>query len=157
MYHNYTSLREIIHKEIENQKSVLNKFPEHISRPITQSCSKYLAQFTTHHLPFKSDKDLVGPNQHRQSVSSNSNQSANFNNLTNTPIPSNINSNNPANLHNSTYQNSPISINSIPNTAGHSSINQSNQNQVLNDNTDRGNMIQLDSQEQVNWTLEVSF
>ena len=153
MYQNYTSLRETIHKEIDNQKSVLNKFPEHISRPITQSCSKYLAQFTSHQLPFKSEKDLIGPSQHRQSVSNSANQSTN---LTNTPIPSNVNSNNSANLLISTYQNSPVSINSVQNTTGFSSINQSNSSQASsNDNTDRGNIIQLDSQEQVNWTLEV--
>lgn len=55
MYHGYNSLRESIQKEIEGQKSVLNKFPESIGRPITQSCSKYLAQFTSYQLPFKSD------------------------------------------------------------------------------------------------------
>jgi len=155
MYQNYTSLRETIHKEIDNQKSVLNKFPEHISRPITQSCSKYLAQFTSHQLPFKSEKDLTGPaSQHRQSVSNSSNQSTNFNNLSNTPNPANVNSNNSANLHSSTYQNSPVSINSVQNTVG----NQSNSGQASsNDNADKGNIIQLDSQEQVNWTLEVSF
>jgi hypothetical protein len=155
MYQNYTSLRETIHKEIDNQKSVLNKFPEHISRPITQSCSKYLAQFTSHQLPFKSEKDLIGPSQHRQSVSNSANQSTN---LTNTPIPSNVNSNNSANLLISTYQNSPVSINSVQNTTGFSSINQSNSSQASsNYNTDRGNNKQLDSQEQVNWTLEVRF
>ena len=53
MFNNYTSLKDQIQKEIENQKSVLNKFPEHISRPIAQSCSKYLSQFTTFQLPFK--------------------------------------------------------------------------------------------------------
>ena len=55
MYSNYNSLKDSIQREIENQKSVLNKFPEHISRPITQSCSKYLAQFTSYQLPFKPD------------------------------------------------------------------------------------------------------
>ncbi|CAF0795146.1 unnamed protein product [Brachionus calyciflorus] len=53
MFSNYTSLKDQIEKEIENQKSVLNKFPESISRPITQSCSKHLAQFTSFQLPFK--------------------------------------------------------------------------------------------------------
>ena len=55
MYNGYNSLRDVIQREIESQKSVLNKFPESISRPITQSCSKYLAQFTSFQLPFKSD------------------------------------------------------------------------------------------------------
>lgn len=68
MYHNYNSLRESIHKEIENQKSVLNKFPEQISRPITQSVSKYLAQFTSYQLPLKSEaKSTDGDSQQQQS------------------------------------------------------------------------------------------
>lgn len=55
MYHGYNSLRESIQREIESQKSVLNKFPESIGRPITQSCSKHLAQFTSFQLPFKAE------------------------------------------------------------------------------------------------------
>jgi hypothetical protein len=47
MYNSYNSLRDEIQHQIENQKSVLNKFPENLSRPITQSCSKHLAQFTS--------------------------------------------------------------------------------------------------------------
>ena len=57
MYANYPSLKEPILREIENQKSVLSKFPENISRPITQSCSKYLAQFTSFQLPFKPESN----------------------------------------------------------------------------------------------------
>lgn len=62
MYTSYNSLRDVIQKDIENQKSVLNKFPEQISRPIAQSCSKHLAQFTSFQLPFKSDKQPVDSN-----------------------------------------------------------------------------------------------
>ena len=71
MYHNYNSLRESIQKEIENQKSVLNKFPENISRPITQSVSKHLAQFTSYQLPFKSESN--NPNNQKQDSNQDSN------------------------------------------------------------------------------------
>lgn len=54
MYSNYYSLKPQIDNEVLSQHSVLNKFPEQISRPITQSCAKYLAQFTSLQLPFKS-------------------------------------------------------------------------------------------------------
>jgi len=59
MDHGYNSLRESIQREIGSQKSVLNKFPESIGRPITQSCSRYLAQFTSYQLPFKADVTTV--------------------------------------------------------------------------------------------------
>lgn len=85
MYHGYNSLRESIQKEIESQKSVLNKFPESIGRPITQSCSKYLAQFTSYQLPFKAEATIGGTNVSggRSSTSQqaeNSSGSADFNN-----------------------------------------------------------------------------
>ena len=86
MYTSYNSLREIIQKDIENQKSVLNKFPEHISRPITQSCSKHLAQFTSSQLHFKSDKTPLDSNSQNlnqsnlnNNASSNQNQQCKYN------------------------------------------------------------------------------
>ena len=113
MYSNYNSLRENIQKEIESQKSVLNKFPEHISRPITQSCSKYLAQFTSCQLPLKSDK--------QQTQDANSLMTSMGNALA-TPAASSTSSN-----------------------------NNSSQNSEA---TSERAIIQLDTVEQVNWTLE---
>ena len=52
MYSNYQSLKSSIEKEISNQQSVLNKFPDSIARSIVQACAKYLAQFTSSQLPF---------------------------------------------------------------------------------------------------------
>lgn len=79
MYTSYNSLQEIIQKDIENQKSVLNKFPEHISRPITQSCSKYLAQFTSIQLHFKSDKAPLDSNSQNINQSNSNSASSNQN------------------------------------------------------------------------------
>lgn len=122
MYKSYNSLREIIQKDIENQKSVLNKFPDHISRPITQSCSKHLAQFTSFQLPFKSDK---------QSTDSNSQNQSQYSSNANIPIKYDSS--------NQTVSNTSQSSN----TAG----NETNLEKQMN-------IIQLDTVEQVNWTLE---
>ena len=82
MYTSYNSLRDVIQKDIENQKSVLNKFPEHISRPIAQACSKHLAQFTSFQLPFKSDKQQVDSNNPSYTANQ-TNASSNILNSTN--------------------------------------------------------------------------
>jgi hypothetical protein len=119
MYHNFNSLRESIQKEIESQKSVLNKFPEHISRPITQSVSRYLAQFTSYQLPLKPDR------------SSNPQDLAEM-------ITSSTNSNNA----------------SSSLASANSSSTNSNSGSHINDGSDKTHIIQLETSEQVNWTLE---
>ena len=83
MYTNYNSLRDVIQKDIENQKSVLNKFPEHISRPIAQSCSKHLAQFTSFQLLFKSDKQPADSMSNPLYTANQANASGNTSNTTN--------------------------------------------------------------------------
>jgi hypothetical protein len=123
MYNSYNSLKESIQKEIENQKSVLNKFPDHISRHITQSCSKYLAQFTSYQLPFKSDK----LNEETRLTS------------------------------NQSQKNQYVNVSGTNSTAINNSNLNLQQNANLNDpNIDKSNIIQLDTPEQVNWTLEAS-
>jgi hypothetical protein len=127
MYHNYNSLRESIQKEIENQKSVLNKFPEQISRPITQSVSKYLAQFTSYQLPLKPSTDRNSQQQLESSGESNAHAA----NTAGGPGGSNNNSGNNLN-------------DNADKTAAATAHNNNNNN----------NAIQLETPEQVNWTLE---
>jgi hypothetical protein len=71
MYSNYQSLRPSIEKEINNQQSVLNKFPDNISRLIVQACAKHLAQFTSSQLPF---------NYHSSKIDKTSSESSNYSN-----------------------------------------------------------------------------
>jgi hypothetical protein len=137
MYNSYNSLRESIQREIENQKSVLNKFPDSISRQITQSCSRYLAQFTSYQLPFKSDKISVElATQITQTTTTTS---------TSTTTQSQSKSQYASNSTNASINNSStMQQNSSSNSGGDS-------------NLDKSNIIQLDTPEQVNWTLEVNF
>jgi len=152
MYNNYNSLRDIIQKDIEHQKSVLNKFPEHIARPITQSCSKYLAQFTSYQLPFKSEK----PTSDHSSKSSNQ---LNTTNLNITIISNELNTDNTSGLNNTTsIANIDNQLNSNTNNQDNNADNNINDN-LTNSNSEYNNheklnIIQLDSIEQVNWTLE---
>ncbi len=152
MYNNYNSLRDIIQKDIEHQKSVLNKFPEHIARPITQSCSKYLAQFTSYQLPFKSEK----PTSDHSSKSSNQ---LNTTNLNITIISNELNTDNTSGLNNTTsIANIDNQLNSNTNNQDNNADNNiddnlTNSNSEYN-NHEKLNIIQLDSIEQVNWTLE---
>ncbi len=130
MYKSYDSLKEIIHKDIENQKSVLNKFPENISRPIVQSCSKHLAQFTSFQLPFKSDNN--SKQQPIQLDQINTNQTSNVQSIQNT-------------FNNINQHKSDLGSISGPTS--------SNTNEIGN-HEKQMNIIQLDTVEQVNWTLE---
>lgn len=148
MYHGYNSLKETIQKEIENQKSVLNKFPDSISRPITQSCSKYLAQFTSFQLLFKSDA------HHTQSNRLSVDQSVAEVSL--------------ALLANQTLGSVSQTLSVVSNAGGNASENSSNRQLSVSLSTGSGssgmnetanslekvNIIQLDTVEQVNWTLE---
>jgi len=183
MYNNYNSLRDIIQKDIENQKSVLNKFPEHISRPITQSCSKYLAQFTSYQLPFKADnnKQQQQQQQNDHSTSKQSNQEkSNITNISNELNNDNLNNtaNNLTNIDNNSNQATNLAtdiniennfndnsinnltINSTPTTTTTTTTATTTTNSATNNNTEtthnheKINIIQLDTVEQVNWTLE---
>jgi hypothetical protein len=158
MYSNYNSLRENIQKEIENQKSVLNKFPENISRPITQSCSKHLAQFTSYQLPFKYDKQ-----QQPQEISTNSfNNQNNSNNLVNnaTNNTNNLNASTNISLNNNNSGGQSSVSNNSSNNAGSTNPNSastSGNSNMSNENANNEktiNIIQLETVEQVNWTLE---
>lgn len=144
MYNSYNSLRDIIQKDIDNQKSVLNKFPEHIARPITQSCSKYLAQFTSYQLPFKSDKQLASD---YSSSKTNTNSQLNTNlNITNII--------NELNTENTSINTVNIDTNSTQNNTNADDQNQIETTNTNSENNEKVNIIQLDSIEQVNWTLE---
>jgi hypothetical protein len=177
MYNNYNSLKESIQKEIDNQKSVLNKFPENISRPIAQSCSKYLAQFTSYQFIYK-----LPPNNANSTAQSSVNNNANLNqdiNIINQQTSSSIgvlttNSTNPANLNNQNINstnthvpgdnvnlNVTSSSNILANTNNSSSgnditnsINDPISNHSESNNSEKINIIQLETAEQVNWTLE---
>ena len=143
MYNSYNSLRDNIQKDIENQKSVLNKFPEHISRPITQSCSKYLSQFTSFNYHLKSDSSNPSSSSNTTSTSSSQKQAQSSNNPQQTSSLS-TNSNNNSNL-----------INNQNLANNNSSSNSSNTGSNLTDsNSEKLNIIQLETAEQVNWTLE---
>jgi hypothetical protein len=133
MYKSYDSLREIIQKDIESQKSVLNKFPEHISRPIAQSCSKHLAQFTSFQLPFKSDTNTNSKQQPSQQDPTGAGQTS-----------SNQSNQNIAN--NSSQQKSDLS--------GSSGLTSGSSNDASSNHEKQMHIIQLDTVEQVNWTLE---
>jgi hypothetical protein len=128
MYHNYNSLKDSIYKIIENQKSVLNKFPESISRPITQSCSKHLAQFTSYQLPLNRQANTTTGHQdgHHQADQNSASSSTNAN----------------------------LTHSSSANSNSGSSINENNNNNYNQNDKQSSHIIQLETVEQVNWTLE---
>jgi hypothetical protein len=114
MYSNYYSLKQLIDKEITGQSSVLNKFPDHIGRPIVQVCAKHLAQYTSSQLPFT----MPFKNSPNETTSGLIKDSSSINtNLT-------------------------------------GSITT---NYIIGESNDKLNIIDLDTVEQVSWTLEVSF
>ena len=143
MYHSYNSLREPIQREIESQKSVLNKFPDNISRPITQTVSKYLAQFTSFQLPFKSEKQQQQQQQQQQQ-------------------PQQLQSLNAQQQQQQQITNSSVDLVNMSVSAQLSSSSMAIQSRQVNnkgntsqDQVDKLNIIQLETSEQVNWTLEV--
>lgn len=175
MYHSYNSLRDSIQKEIENQKSVLNKFPENISRPITQSVSKHLSQFTSYQLPFKSEKlpqqaDTANSKHVSANLDVSNNQSSDLsssNLAADTTLNTNLNENNSNNnsgndITNLNANNNDDSGNNTnnelitPASTANSTLVQNNSNNNLNNDSslEKINIIQLETPEQVNWTLE---
>lgn len=139
MYNNYHSLKASIDKSISSQHSVLNKFPESIARPITQSCAKHLAQFTSHQLP-------LSLSTYTSSSNTNSSTSTPSNKVTTSELTSN-------NLARETSS-APYSQSSITTASIVSSAN-ANTSQSSSDKTEKPNIIELDTIEQVNWALEV--
>jgi len=130
MYKSYDSLKEVIQKDIESQKSVLNKFPEHISRPIAQSCSKHLAQFTSFQLPFKSDTNANNKQQPSHQDPTGAGQTS-----SNQNIPNNF-----------SQQKADFSSISGPTSCSSNDAGSNHEKQM--------HIIQLETVEQVNWTLE---
>jgi hypothetical protein len=150
MYSNYNSLKESIQREIENQKSVLSKFPENISRPITQSCSKYLSQFTSYQLPFKYETTTKTTQSNEQStvISTNASSFSSTNN-------------NEAGIKEETETHAINNENSSTANFVEENTNVSSETTTTNQDshiihTPRANTIQfqLETTEQVNWTLE---
>lgn len=134
MFNNYHSLKASIEKSISSQHSVLNKFPENIARPITQSCAKHLAQFTSHQLPLSlSNSNSVSSTTPSNKVTTSE--------LTSTQISREA-------------SNTPYSQSSIT-TASIVSSSNANTSQSSGDKADKTNIIELDTIEQVNWALEV--
>jgi hypothetical protein len=166
MYSGYNSLKETIQRDIESQKSVLNKFPESISRPITQSCSKYLAQFTSYQLPFKSDT------HHSSSATGQPSTAAKFfldpaaesasaaaANSAGLPLVSTTTHLNHYNHHHNHHHPHSGHVaqavgGSAVTTTATGVVISSNSNSNTSDAADKVNIIQLDTVEQVNWTLE---
>ena len=177
MYHSYNSLKDAIQKEIESQQSVLSKFPENISRPITQTVSSHLAKFTSYQLPYKSDGSSAG------GLSTTAKQ--NFTGPNAGVGPSSnagLDSLSSAALIGSSMLSSNIGASALASQTGQSSAShsqlqkqqqlQSQQNRLSttaagsvgqgsssssNDpnSSEKLNIIQFDTPEQVNWTLEV--
>jgi hypothetical protein len=110
MYSNYYSLKQLIDKEIGGQSSVLNKFPDHIGRPIVQVCAKHLAQYTSSQLPF-----------------------------------------------NMTYKTNPNETTSglLKESLGATTTASVTTTNIIAESNEKLNIIDLDTIEQVNWTLEV--
>jgi hypothetical protein len=167
MYSSYSSLKEPIQREIENQKSVLSKFPENISRPITQSCSKYLSQFTSYQLPFKSETTTATATKSNQlneqlTVASNL-SSSNNNNEAGIKEETETNATNNETLTTASSSLTTSNVNTNSNNNNNSTEENVSNGGVLIESQDshiihapRTNTIQfqLETAEQVNWTLE---
>ena len=177
MYHSYNSLKDAIQREIESQQSVLSKFPENISRPITQTVSSHLAKFTSYQLPYKSDgsssgalssakQNFIGPNA---GVGSSSNAGLDSlssaalvgSSMISSSIGASIPTSQSVSVSTSHSQSQKQQLQSQQNRISTTAVGASSQttnNSLSNDpnNAEKSNIIQFDTPEQVNWTLEVT-